>query len=73
MSLDQPAGHLVHFARARDVDEGESFPRCRHVGFPGFFGMLLVWMPRFAIKDHDHGLDLATDPGHSELAWIGVS
>jgi len=73
MSLDQSAGFFVGFARARDVDKSEFLPGCRRGWLPGLFGMLLAWMSRLAIKDHDHGLDLATGPGLRESASISVS
>jgi hypothetical protein len=63
MGLEQSAGFLVRFARARDVDKGEGLPRCRRGRLSGLSGMLLAWMSWLAIKDHDHGLDLATDHG----------
>jgi hypothetical protein len=73
MSLDQSAGLFVRFARVRDIDKSECLPRCRRGRLFRLFGMLMAWMSRLAIKNHDHGLDLATGPGRRESASISVS
>lgn len=72
MSLDQSAGFFVHFARARDIDKGECLPCCRGQS-PRLLGILLGWRSGLAVKNHDHGLDLATGPGLRQSSSISVS